>query len=191
MLIRRKFILILAGVNAILLALLLGMNAFSKNNASLPFYGAVGNFSLTASTGEQVTEKDLKGRPWLASFMFTRCAAACPSMNLKLKGLRHRLPDRLRFVSFTADPRRDDANTLSAYARKMGLEGGSDWLFLTGEKGALNRVRSEMRLDVADDPNLHSLRLILIDSNFRIRGYYDSGDEASLEKLASEAALLK
>ncbi|MEQ9066095.1 MAG: SCO family protein, partial [Gimesia chilikensis] len=36
------------------------------------------DFTLTERSGKTITKKDLLGKPWVACFVFTRCAGPCP-----------------------------------------------------------------------------------------------------------------
>jgi protein SCO1/2 len=57
------------------------------------------------------------------------------------------------------------------------------WLFLRGELEEVHRV-SEQGFKLAGDlPTIHSTKLVLIDKDQKIRGYYDSFDEESLRLL--------
>src|SRR5262249_11436771 len=69
----------------------------------------VGSFALTERSGKTVTDADLKGKVWVASFVFTRCTGPCPQVTATVRRLQEQLPDRpdLRFVTFTVDPARD------------------------------------------------------------------------------------
>ena len=51
----------------------------------LPQYGQVPNFNLIDASGKKVTGHDLNGIPWIADFIFTRCAFQCPLMTEKMK----------------------------------------------------------------------------------------------------------
>lgn len=150
-------------------------------------------FSLTDRSGRTVTRDDLAGRPWIADFIFTRCAASCPAMTARMARLRRELPaGSARFVSFTVDPAHDTPQVLARYAASFGA--GPDWLFLTGGEEELHRLSREgfkLAVDAApppgtaspQEPILHSTRFVLVDGRGRIRGYYDGFDEESLAKL--------
>jgi cytochrome oxidase Cu insertion factor (SCO1/SenC/PrrC family) len=150
-----------------------------------PVYGSVPGFALTERSGRAVTAGDLEGKTWIADFIFTRCAGQCPLMTAKMSEL-HRSLKGVHFVSFTSDPDYDKPEVLSQYAQGYGITGGR-WLFLTGDKEAINKIAQGLHFSRIDEPLMHSLSFVLIDPQGRVRGYYDSTDPEALKKLRRAA----
>src|SRR5262245_50946713 len=50
-------------------------------------HGVVPDFHLVSQTGDSVHLRDLRGRPWIADFIFTHCAGTCPLMTAQLAHL--------------------------------------------------------------------------------------------------------
>jgi protoheme IX farnesyltransferase len=155
-------------------------------SSELPRYGRVAEFALEESGGRELSSSELKGKTWVANFFFTSCPGQCPLMNRRMSALAKELSLDILFVSFTADPERDTQEELSRYAERFGAERGR-WLFIRGEKEDLNQVARSFHMSSIDDPNLHSVRLVLIDRQGEIRGYYDPTDEESMRKLVRDA----
>jgi protein SCO1/2 len=89
------------------LAVLGALHLGACKGEELPRLGAVPELSLTDHRGAALTATSLRGRPWIANFIFTRCPDVCPLLTGKLAGVRSRLvADRvwLRYVSFSVDP---------------------------------------------------------------------------------------
>lgn len=140
----------------------------------------VGAFALTERSGKAVTEKDLAGKVWVASFVFTRCLGPCPAVTGTVKQLHDELKDvpDLRFVTFTVDPARDNPGELAKYAAKYAAD-PDRWLFLTGsekEIHALMRERFKLAVGRKEGPDVkdgdeydHSTRLSVIDKKGVIR----------------------
>ena len=155
-----------------------------------PVLGVVPDFRFTEAGGRTVTNADLRGSFWVASFVFTRCATTCPMTVMELAGLQKDLPSQVRLVSITVDPEYDSPEVLSDYAGKVGAE-VDRWLFLTGNKDDIYRtIREGFRLAVTENPDgkpgwevTHSPRLALVDAEGRIRGYYESGEEEDVARL--------
>src|SRR5207237_235111 len=104
----------------------------------------VGSFALTERSGKTVTDQDLKGKVWIASFVFTRCTGPCPQVTATIARLQSELagePD-VRFVTFTVDPGRDDLATLRQYAAHFKAD-PERWLFLTGDEAAIHKLLQE------------------------------------------------
>jgi len=166
-----------------------------------PVLGQVPPFTLVNRDGRTVALADLAGAPWIADFVFTRCAASCPMMTDRMAKLARELDlgasgERLRFVSFTIDPEHDTPAVLAEYAAKY--KAPPAWLFLTGTQAAMHHLsRDGFKLAVepaggpANEPILHSTRFVLVDARGRIRGYYDGLDRESMEKLERDLAALR
>jgi cytochrome oxidase Cu insertion factor (SCO1/SenC/PrrC family) len=161
----------------------------------VPVLGSVPEFSLTEANGTVLRREDLLGKVWIASFLFTRCAEACPMMMRHEVRLQADLPlrDDLRLVSFSVDPDWDAPKVLTDYAHTFGAD-QSRWFFLTGDKKQIYHLTIDgFRLGAQDAapakemPILHSSKLVLVDRHGAIRGYYDSSDEAELRKLVRDA----
>ena len=169
-------------------------NAGVNFGKGLPVLGSVPDFALTEASGTALRRSDLAGKVWIASFVFTRCAEACPMMMRTEVRLQEQLPlrDDLRLVSFSVDPDYDTPAVLTKYAKTFGAD-RNRWLFLTGDKKSVFSLAMDgfhlgtMEADPTKEmPILHSSKLVLIDRHGAIRGYYDTGDEAALEKLARD-----
>jgi protein SCO1/2 len=142
-------------------------------------------FALTERSGKTVTRDDLKGKVWVASFVFTRCPGPCPQVSATMARLQKELdlksrPD-LRLVTFTVDPERDTPNELRDYATRYQAD-PERWLFLTGKSEAelhamlkdgfkvtAQRAKNARPGDEFD----HSTRLAVVDKSGTIRGYFD------------------
>lgn len=165
-----------------------------KFNPKLPVLGQVADFRLTESSGKEISLQDLKGRPWVASFIFTRCAGICPMMSGHMRRLQDSLVNEdVRFVSFSVDPEYDTLERLKEYAKRFHAD-PAKWFFLTGDKKAIFDLSvKSFFLGVADVPPgeepapdqvvTHSSRFALVDAEGAIRGYYDGDKPESLEGL--------
>lgn len=172
--------------------------AACRRAAPLPEYGPLPAFALTERGGRTVRLDDLRGRPWVADFIFTRCAGICPAMTARLARLDRDLPAAVRAVSISVDPAHDTPAVLAEYARRAGAS--ADWLFLTGpQKDVYDLSVGGFRLAAEalppgqagpDGPFLHSSKFVLVDARGVIRGYYDSADEEAMRRLAADAGRL-
>src|SRR4051794_7218475 len=78
-------------------------------------------FSLIDQNGKSFGSEQLKGKPYVAAFIFTHCAGACPMMTQKMAKLQKAVPDPdVQLVSFTVDPERDTPEVLKTYAKNAG-----------------------------------------------------------------------
>jgi protein SCO1/2 len=94
-------------------------------------------FTLTAESGQPVTEDIFEGRPVALYFGFTHCPDICPMTLARLVAAVRRLPEpqreRLQLAFVSVDPQRDGPDQLSDYTgafseRMVGLTGTQEQL---------------------------------------------------------------
>lgn len=150
-----------------------------------------------AQTARAFSSAELRGQPFVADFIFTRCGGPCPVLSQALARLQSRLPRSVRLLSFTVDPEYDTPEVLRAYAGRYSAEPGR-WLFLRLERPELLKLAQEgFRLTVALRPGappsegvIHSSKLVLVDGKGFVRALYDGTEDASLDAVARDAARL-
>jgi len=80
-------------------------------------FGEVGAFRFEERRGGEVTRESLLGEPWLAGFVFTRCATICPAMTQELSRAHAQLEGLdVKVVAVSIDPEHDTAKVLTRYA---------------------------------------------------------------------------
>ena len=90
-----------------------------------------GPFTLTTQDGKPLTDKDLRGAPFLVFFGFTHCPDICPTKLFEISEvLRAAGPkgEKLRALFVTVDPERDTPEIMKSYLgsfdpRIVGLSG--------------------------------------------------------------------
>jgi len=162
-------------------------------------FGTVPDFSLVERSKRTINLHDLRGKIWIANFIFTTCTETCPTQSAALAGLQSDLDlkGKIQLVSITVDPKRDTPEVLSQYASRFGAH-PEQWYFLTGNKEEIYRLAQEgFRLSAVPVPDsthnpvfIHSSRLVLVDAEAKIRGYYESNDNKSLQKLTHDIELI-
>lgn len=162
---------------------------------ALPVLYEAPAFSLTDQEGRPFASDQLRGKVWVADFIFTHCPGACPLMTQKMASLQKAVPDRdVRFVSFSVDPERDTPEVLKQYGQRFDAD-PARWHFLTGPKDAIFATAAGLKLSAmpagAAGPDIvHSEKFLLVDGEGRVRGAYGSNDEAELKRLSADAAKL-
>jgi protein SCO1 len=158
--------------------------------AELGDFGEVPEIPLRERSGREVSLGDLRGAPWVVSFVYTRCEGPCPLLSARMAAFGKRVVGRdVRLVSVSVDPEFDTPERLAEYARRFDAS-AERWWFLTGETDEVRRlVRDGFHLAVAEAPAgdghggpiTHSTRIALIDGGGRIRRYYHGEDAAWIE----------
>jgi protein SCO1/2 len=141
---------------------------------------------LIDQDGAPFSSQSMKGKPYLACFMFTSCNSICPRMNAEMVKLQKELPRDIEMVSFTVDPETDTPAKLKTYSQAMGAD-NARWHFITGDKDKLLDAAKKLNLPYMDWPAKHSDRILLIDATGNVRGAYKSTDDEELAKLLKDA----
>ncbi len=153
-------------------------------------FGAVPAFSFTERSGKTVTNDDLKGKVWVASFVFTRCTGSCPQVAATMAKLQddYKVKPGVKFVTFTIDPERDKLEDLKTYAQKYGAD-PERWLFLTGPEAKMHEFATKGFKLLATkraepkpgDEFDHSSKIVVVDQGGGIRGYFDGMADTKFE----------
>jgi protein SCO1/2 len=152
-------------------------------------------FELTSQKGERFGLKDLKGQVWVADFVFTSCPTVCPKLTTRMAQLQRRsrhLGDAFHLVTFTVDPENDTPERLAQYAATYHVN-PRRWTFLTGslqdiEATVVKGFKLAMGKEEASPGSglfsiFHGEKLVLVDADGMIRGYYDADDPGIKELL--------
>ena len=152
-----------------------------------PVYGTITQGLMTLErSGETVSLADLKGKVFTCAYIYTVCPHGCAAVlgqMMKLRELHGRRAD-FHQVSIAVAPERDTPAFLKSYSDGLGLEPDDHWWFLTGDQKQLwsfmdqdlkltpaKPIPEEESLNPLDLYN-HDLRIVLVDRQGRIRGYY-------------------
>lgn len=169
-------------------------SAYSASSSEVREYGQLKTFALTERSGRTITLDDLKGKTWLVNFIFTRCSGPCPILTQNMQDLEKTLPEEVHILSITVDPEYDTPEILTYYAEEYQIH-SNRWLFVTGKKEEIyGLIRNGFQLGVTKDDTsrqpgtafIHSTRFVIMDSENKIRGYYDGMDPASLKLLTND-----
>jgi protein SCO1 len=107
--------------------------------------GVGGPFRLQDQAGRTVTDKDMKGRPFLVFFGFTHCPDICPTTLFDVSQVLQKLgpdADRTGALFITVDPERDTAAVLKDYLSNFDphLRG------LTGDRASIDAALKAYRV---------------------------------------------
>ena len=162
-------------------------------------------FNLINEKGQNFSLSNLKGKIYVASFFFTRCGTICPKITGQLSRVQDTFnqdPD-LKLISISVDPVFDHPEKLQAYAKRFDANEGQ-WSFLTGEKKVIyplilkgfhvplaDASEYDAAIKNPDETFIHSERLVLVDKEGVIRGYYVGTDKKEVDRLLVEIKVLK
>lgn len=154
-------------------------------------------FSFTDQTGKPFTDKDLDGKVFVSDYFFTRCPSICLDMSASLARVQDTFKGNkdLKLLSHTVDPEHDSVPVLQEYAQRYAAD-PEMWTFVTGAKQSLyEHARCGYFIVAKEDENkpidfIHSPKMVLVDKQKRIRGYYDGTDREDVDRLITEIQVL-
>lgn len=160
----------------------------------LPVIRAVPEFSLTDQNGQTVTNADLRGKIWIADFIFTRCKGPCPLMTARMLEMQKALTKtpEVKLVSVTVDPEFDTPEVLKAYAEANHAD-PERWKFLTGDKAVIEKLVTEGFMQHLTEENgepVHGTMFLIVDGNGMVRSARMLEDPELIPKVLTDTGNL-
>lgn len=160
-------------------------------------YHAIADFSFVNQNGKTITQKDYRGKIYVADFFFTTCGSICPKMTANLFEVQKAIINnpKVMLLSHTVFPEVDNVSILKAYAIKNGVD-DSKWNLVTGDKKEIYTMARKSYLAVKmGKPNelydmVHTENFVLVDAKSRVRGFYDGTKEEDIQKLITDINFL-
>lgn len=162
-----------------------------KNLDSLASFHSIPDFSLVNQYGDTISQKQLKGKVYVADFFFTTCPGICPRMTKNMLLLQEKFKgnEDVALLSHSVMPSVDTVEQLLRYAEQKGIT-WKNWHLLTGDKKliySLGRkayfVEEDLGNQRSDEDFLHTENFVLVDKNRHIRGIYNGLNKTSIRYL--------
>ena len=169
-------------------------NATRPESSELPVLVQLPDFTLRDQTGTSFGSQQLQNKPWIANFVFTRCPTTCPIQTRNLAKFQKQLKkipggEQVELVSITVDPNFDSSAVLADYAKRMDAD-PEQWHFLTGSRDEIWELcKKGFKLAVDDappeapSPIMHSSRMMLVDRQGQIRGFYEGTTREGMKEM--------
>jgi protein SCO1 len=155
----------------------------------------VGNFTFTDQNGKDFGMKDLKGKVWVANFIFTSCTTICPQLTYQMSQIQKKAKSEglkdVHFVSFSVDPEVDTPARMKNYASKFGAD-FSTWHLLTGysqakiEKFAPDKFKALVKKPENNTQVMHGTSFYLVNKNGEIIKNYSGGKNFQVEEIIKD-----
>src|SRR5229473_7663690 len=189
----------LIAIPIVTLALLLWLRQLEVNalrQRTVSSYGTVPEFVLLNQDGKNFGSAQLRGKIWIADFIYTTCPGPCPMISTRMSELQKPLEKTdVHLISFSVDPEKDKPEVLRGYAEKLRAD-PNRWDFLTGPKSTIYKLSHDgFKLAVSDGTDeagipVHSTRMVLVDRHGEIRGYYEATAADAVTKLLADTSHL-
>ena len=154
----------------------------NKSDPKINNIHEIKSFNFKNQEGNWISQKDLKGKIYIANFFFTSCTTVCPKMAINLHKVQNEFSknDKVKILSHTVMPWVDNEKRLRKYADINNID-SKFWFLLTGSKNEIYKIARESYF--ADegfgktvtnvDDFIHTENFFLIDSRNKIRGIYN------------------
>jgi protein SCO1/2 len=162
-------------------------------------YHQVKNFKLVNQDGDPVTLDRYKGKVLIVNFFYSKGNNF--GVNYANKAVQafeaaYGSNPVLNFVSLSIDPKHDSPEVLSRYAKGLGAKAGK-WDLLTGDSTQIySLINKQLFVDALQEnvdgttKFVYSNLFVLLDTQHRIRGYYETTSQQALSKLDDEIKVL-
>jgi protein SCO1/2 len=149
--------------------------------------------------GNPLDFKKVEGKVFVAEFFFSQCKSICPIMTSQMARIQDEIKKnnwqtKVSLLSHTVDPLHDQPEVLKSYAKSHGAD-FSIWTFANADSAVYEMAQrgyllSAFPSDSADGGFFHTDQLTLVDSFFRIRGYYDGTSTKDVDQLIKDLECL-
>jgi protein SCO1/2 len=153
----------------------------------------IADFSFVNQNGKTITQKDYEGKIYVADFFFTTCPTICPIMTTNMADVQKAFLNKpkVMLLSHTVTPEIDSVSVLKKYALAKGVV-DSKWNLVTGDKKEIYSMARKSYLAVKlGKPSelydmVHTENFVLVDSQKRVRGFYDGTKKEEMQRLIED-----
>jgi protein SCO1/2 len=153
----------------------------------------IADFSFVNQNGKVITQKDYEGKIYVADFFFTTCGTICPIMTTNMIDIQKAFLNnpKVMLLSHTVTPEIDSVSVLKKYATEKGVV-DSKWNLVTGDKKEIYSMARKSYLAVKlGKPSelydmVHTENFVLVDSQKRVRGFYDGTKKEEIKRLIED-----
>ena len=157
-------------------------------------------FEFTNQHNEKVSLDDMKGKVWLAQFVFTVCTSACPPMMRNMADIDKKLTDEgiedYKIVSFSIDPDVDTPEAMQEYLDMYDVQDQSKWEMLTGytQEKITDFAAKSFKTLVADIPDsdqvMHATYFSLVNQKGEVVKTYNGMTDVPFDQIVKDMKAL-
>lgn len=157
-------------------------------------------FEFTNQHNEKVSLDDMKGKVWLAQFVFTVCTSACPPMMVNMADIDKKLIDEgiedYKIVSFSIDPDVDTPEAMQEYLDLYDVGDQQNWEMLTGytQEKITDFAAKSFKTLVADIPDsdqvMHATYFSLVNQKGEVVKTYDGMTDVPFDEIIKDMKAL-
>ncbi|WP_059170800.1 SCO family protein [Bacillus sp. FJAT-27445] len=157
-------------------------------------------FTYTNQEGNPLGLEDLKGKVWMADFIFTECDTVCPPMTANMAEIQRKSKaegiDNIHFISFSVDPEIDTPEVLKEYGEKFEVD-YKNWDFLTGfeqeeiEQFAVKDFKTIVKKPKEGDQVIHGTTFFLVGKDGLVKKYYSGVNDVPYDTILEDIKILQ
>ena len=185
---------------AIGMAIVLLLTACGSNGVPDAKNWDIEEFSYVDQDGKPFTKEDLKGKVWVADFIFTNCKDVCLPMTANMVKLQQKLKDEgisdVEFVSFSVDPEVDKPEVLREFGDQFNVD-YTNWHFLTGysqeeiQTFAMDNFKTIVQKPENEDQVIHQTRFYIMDQDGKIIQDYTGLQDIPFDEMIKHIKILQ
>jgi protein SCO1/2 len=162
-------------------------------------------FKLTDQLGRTISPSAVDGKILVVNTFFTRCPNICPALTRNVRKLQQSFENPKRkkfgdttvvyFMSMSVDPERDSIEALKKWANRFFVN-SDNWSLLTGSKKEIyDLLLHDFKLSAqsgegVDSNFIHTEKVMLVDRDRVVRGFYNGLDSVEMGHLAEDIGKL-
>ena len=169
----------------------------TKRGEKIPdtIYHSVSDFRFLKQTGDTVTWNNYKNQIIILNLFYTKLVNRKVSNNIRDLADGYKKNNLIHFLSLSVDPN-DSVSLLKSFASQThSIQ--DHWDLLSGDTTQMYPfVRNELNLDMVYHKEngkpafIYGNQIVLLDTDRRIRGYYEATNPEALSKLDDEIKVL-
>lgn len=129
-------------------------NVHAKNFPGKSIYNLKETWS--SQSGETQSLDSLQGKVQVLAMIYTHCESACPMIVEYMKKIEHQLPskdqNKVGFVLFSIDSKKDDSKSLRAFAKAHGLNLNS-WSLYSSKSETVRELAAALGFSFKEQPD--------------------------------------
>ena len=169
-------------------------------NGKDTIYQSIPPFKLVNQDGDTITNKTYDHKIYVASYFYSSCnSIVCQKITTELLRVQEKFmytSDNVKILSCTMNPDLDSISELNKFSKMVHAE-TKMWNFVTGDKKQLFDLAKNSYMFYTSIPNgqtndsiIHNERLVLIDKEKHIRGFYDGSNIKEVNNLLDDIKVL-
>lgn len=179
---------------------LIALTACSSNDIPNAKNWEIEDFSFIDEQNQSLSREDLKGKVWIADFIFTSCDNVCLPMTANMSKLQKMLKEKgiqnVELVSFSVDPEVDKPDVLTSFGNRFKVD-YTNWHFLTGykqkeiEQFAMNNFKTIVAKPENTEQVTHGTDFYLVDQKGKIIQSYNGAAEMPFDEIIQHIKILQ